>query len=124
MPPPVAPESRANRKVRLLFWLNFIIEIILLNIVFQLLTNGSLEDYLIPAISIIVGIHFVPMAFFMKVRPYFFCAAALVVCAVITMVLLQLKVASVDFLAAIEAIANAIILWATAAQKMLYKQAY
>ncbi len=54
----VAPK----RRLRLLFGVNLLVEVALINVVLALLSSASLQIYRTPAISLIVGLHFIPMA--------------------------------------------------------------
>jgi hypothetical protein len=61
---PDAAARLAARRLWRLFWINFAVEIVLLNVVVNLLARPALHIYWIPAISFIVGLHFLPMASF------------------------------------------------------------
>lgn len=74
-----SPEEKViNKKKRRYFILNFIIEIALLNICYYYLTKYDLTSILLFSISIIVGLHFIPMAVFLKVKQYFICSFIMV----------------------------------------------
>jgi len=64
-----APASQ-RRRVGLLFTAIFAAEIVALNIVAWLLAKQNLLAYLMPAIAIIVGLHFYPLASLFRARHY------------------------------------------------------
>lgn len=72
-------EKNRNRKRKIYFLVNFIIEIILLNICFYYLTKYNLNAILIFSIAIIVGLHFIPMAIFLKTKQFYICSAIMIV---------------------------------------------
>ncbi|MEO6871649.1 MAG: hypothetical protein ABI233_05450 [Chthoniobacterales bacterium] len=84
MPVPNADELAASRRVWKLFWLNFVFEIVLLNIAINLFQAPSLRIYWIPAISFVVGLHFLPMTKFFAVSSYWITRGAMIVVAVAT----------------------------------------
>jgi len=115
LPAPNAAAQSTNRRVWTLFWINFAVEIALLNVAIRLLAEPALQVYWIPAISLVVGLHFLPMARFFSVPSYWVCGAVMIgVAGTITLVL-RSDVASPELYAGGEALANAVILWSTAA---------
>ncbi|NKF20826.1 hypothetical protein [Solimonas marina] len=115
MPPPSSEQRAAGRRVWILFWINFALELVLLNIAIRVLGAPQFHLYWIPAISLIVGLHFLPMASFMKVPSYWFCGGAMMIASVVFAVLLHLGIATPTLLLAIEALVNAALLWIVAA---------
>ena len=98
------------------FWVNLVAEIVLLNVAVNLLAAPALRIYWIPAISLVVGLHFLPMARFFSVPSYWVCGGAMVMVAALTMLGVRSALVAAPFvLVAVEAIVNAFILWATAA---------
>lgn len=85
MPVPTAAENASGRKIKILFPINFLVEIILLDMV----------------------------AFFMRVRAFIFCAVAMMPCAAIAVLLIRIA-ASFRLITAVEALMNAAIWWSTA----------
>ena len=57
-------EHAASRGAWKWFWLNLVAEIVLLNVAIHLPAAPALRPYWIPAISLVVGLHFLPMAKF------------------------------------------------------------
>ena len=110
-----AASRGAERRVRTLFWINLAVEIVLLNVAVNLLAEPPLRVYWIPAISLVVGLHFLPMASFFRVPSYIACGSAMILLAASVALALRGAVAPAAALIAGEAIGNAAILWATAA---------
>lgn len=108
---PTRAQVAANKRVWLLFSLNFIAEIVLLNIAVAWLSAAGLRQYWIPAISAIVGLHFWPMAYLFRVRSYWWVGLAMMVVAAFITVLLMLDGDHAFALVHREGLANAVILW-------------
>lgn len=115
LPLPNPAEQSAHRRVWLLFWLNFTAEIVLLNIAINLLARPSLQIYWIPAISFVVGLHFLPMAKFFRVSSYWTTGSVMMLVAVAMAAVMRSTAVSPFAAAAAEALINALILWLTAA---------
>ena len=115
LPPATAAEQAAGRRTWRWFWLNLVAEIVLLNVAINLLAQPALHIYWIPAISLVVGLHFLPMARFFEVPSYWVCAGVMMGVAALTVIALRTSMVSPTTLAASEGIMNALILWATAA---------
>lgn len=115
LPAPDDAARAANRRVWIKFWINLAAEIVLLNIAVNLLRKPELHVYWIPAISLVVGLHFLPMASFMRVPSYWICGGAMIAVAAVVAALLHRGVGAPPLLIALEALINAAILWATAA---------
>ena len=116
LPEASSAERAASRRAWKWFWLNLVAEIVLLNVAINLLAAPALRIYWIPAISLVVGPHFLPMARFFGVPSYWVCGSAMVVVAALTTLgVRSALVAAPLVLVATEAIVNAFILWATAA---------
>jgi hypothetical protein len=116
LPPPDAAAKAASRRVWMLFWLNFALEIVLLNIAINLLNHPSLQVYWIPAISFVVGLHFLPMAKFFGTPAYWLCGGAMIAVAIVTTVAIRYGIVMPSAAVAMEALGNALILWLTAAK--------
>ncbi len=110
---PDAGQRVASKRSWRLFWLNFVGEIVLLNLAVWLLGRLGGLSYLVPVISIVVGLHFLPMARFFN-NPAFTWTAGLMI-AVALVVIVTLHTAPNPGAAGLEAAANALILWGTAA---------
>ena len=117
LPPPDAAARVASRRVWKWFWLNFLVEIVLLNVAISLLAKPSLHIYWIPAISFVVGLHFLPMARFFEAPSYRLCGGAMIGGTALTLTALRLG-GSPFVVIGVEAIMNAFILWATAGWAM------
>lgn len=115
LPAPNDASQSANRRVWTLFWINFVVEIVLLNVAIGFLAQPALHIYWIPAISLLVGLHFLPMASFFRVPSYWLCGAAMIGVAGATTLVLRSGVASPELYTAGEALVNAVILWSVAA---------
>ena len=115
LPAPNAAARSANRRVWTLFWINFAVEIVLLNVAVGLLAPPALHIYWIPAISLVVGLHFLPMASFFSVPSYWGCGLTMIGVAATIALVVRSDVASPELYAASEALVNAAILRATAA---------
>src|SRR3546814_7631485 len=70
---------------------------------------------LFPSISVVVGLHFLPMARFMNVPSYWFCGVVLMLGAAATAFAIGSRAAAPTQLVALESLFNAMVLWATAA---------
>lgn len=115
LPAPDEDQKRTQRMVWIRFWINFVFEIVLLNIAITLLSAPALQVYWVPAISFVVGLHFLPMARFMNVPSYWLCGGALMLGAAVTAAAIRIGAAAPTLLVALESLLNALILWATAA---------
>ncbi len=115
LPGPDAAARTAHRRAWTLFWINLVVEIVLLNVAVNLLARPDLRPYWIPAISFVVGLHFLPMAGFFSVPSYLGGGAAMMGMAAATAFAMKSGASSPAWLVAGEAIGNAIILWAMAA---------
>ena len=73
-----ATAHSGGRRTWFLFWINFAAEIVLLNVAINLLSAPPLRVYWIPAISLVVGLHFLPMASFFGVPSFWACGAAMI----------------------------------------------
>jgi hypothetical protein len=116
MPAPDTEQLAASRRIWTLFWLNFALEIVLLNIAINLLQAPALRIYWIPAISFVVGLHFLPMAQFFRVPSYWICGAVMMAVAIVATIAIRWGIFLPAAVAAAEALINALILWLTAAK--------
>src|SRR3546814_4944362 len=116
LPAPNEAQKKANRSIWIKFWINFVFEIVLLNIAITLLSAPSQQVYWVPAISLVVGLHFLPMARFMNVPSYWFCGVVLMLGAAATAFAIGSRAAAPTLLVALESLFNAMVLWATAAR--------
>lgn len=115
LPAPDEMQKRANRTVWMKFWINFVFEIVLLNVAINLLAAPAQQVYWVPAISLVVGLHFLPMARFMNVPSYWLCGVALMLGAAASATAIAMSVTAPTLLVSLESIFNAMVLWATAA---------
>src|SRR3546814_3547949 len=115
LPAPNEARKKTNRSIWIKFWINFVFEIVLLNIAIMLLSAPSQQVYWVPAISLVVGLHFLPMARFMNVPSYWFCGVVLMLGAAATAFAIGSRAAAPTQLVALESLFNAMVLWATAA---------
>jgi hypothetical protein len=113
LPAPDDNAVAANRHTWIKFWINLVFEIVLLNVAINLLQAPPLHVYWIPAISLVVGLHFLPMARFMNVPSYWICGGVMIAVAGMTAIGINAGIATPTMLIAIEALSNAIILWVT-----------
>lgn len=110
LPPPESGQKQVNNRAWRWFWVNLAAEIILLNIVFYLIGITGYRAYLIPAISIVVGLHFWPMAVFFRVPSYWLVGALMLIGAGVAVYFIANAPGAPAF-AYGEALANAAILW-------------
>lgn len=110
-----------NRKRRLYFFANVIIEIILLNLVYFYCTKNHFDKSIIFALTIVVGLHFIPMAFFMKIKQYFICSAIMILTGILFLMINNATNNATLILA--QSFLNAFALWLTVALsiKEVYK---
>ena len=119
LPTPDAAAKEAHRRARRLFWINLAVEIALINAAIFLLSSPELHRYWVPAISLAVGLHFLPLASISSVPSYWTCGLAMMGVAAIVAVVLALDLSSPQLSIAAEAIVNAVVLWSTAAWGIL-----
>lgn len=111
LPSSTSEERRANDKAWRWFWLNLLGEVVMLNLALNLLRDPATLSYRIPAISVAVGLHFLPMAVFFHVRSYWAVGAAMLTTAIVcALAIAHLPEAGAE-IGRLEAIANALILW-------------
>lgn len=122
LPAPSAAARATNWRTWTLFWANFSLEIILLNVAINLLNSPALHVYWLPAISLVVGLHFLPLAAIFAAPSYWACGTAMVAVAGATVAAVHRGPSLVQSLVAAEAICNALILWGTAAWSVLTTQ--
>ena len=115
MPPSTPPEIAAGRRKWRWFWINLVGEIVLLNVAVGLLASPDLRIYWIAAISAVVGLHFLPMAVFFRVRSYWFVGIAMMIVATVTALAIARHPDRAAAITSAEAWANAIILWSSLA---------
>ena len=115
LPAPDAAALAANRRTWTLFWINLGVEIVLINLALVLLSRPALQPYWVPAISFVVGLHFLPMASFFAVPSYWGGGAAMIGTAAAISLAMRSAVVAPPLLIAGEAVGNAVILWSMAA---------
>ena len=91
------------------------VEITLINLALVLLARPALHPYWVPAISFVVGLHFLPMASFFNVPSYRSGGLAMIGLAAANSFAMKSGAVSPQFLVAGEAVGNAVILWSMAA---------
>lgn len=116
LPDPGEAARATNRRVWRWFWINFLVEIVLLNVAINLLTAPWQRVYWTPAISLVVGLHFLPMARFFVAPAYWVCGGAMIVVAALTAWGVWAEPHVRMIIVGLEAVANAGILWATVAR--------
>ncbi|MEO7834831.1 MAG: hypothetical protein ABIR50_05890 [Ginsengibacter sp.] len=108
---PTRPQTNSYKKKIILSILNAIAEIILLNIVFYYLIKIGQEKLIIPAISIIVGLHFIPMAVFLRIKQFYISSSIMIISGIIFIILSnKLKENTINIF---QSILNALALWLT-----------
>ncbi len=120
LPSATAAQTQARRRVWRWFWLNLLAEIVLLNIAITLLAAPDLRAYWIPAISVVVGLHFLPMATFFRAQSYWFGGAAMIAVAAAVTIFITHDPRNTSVMVHGEAIANAIILWCALAAGVVF----
>jgi hypothetical protein len=93
------------------FALNLVVEIAMLNVAVSLTIENGRPAYLVPALSIAVGLHFLPMAWMFPGRRYLLTGFAMLGVAALVIAAGPPSIA----IAGLEAAANAVILWGTIA---------
>lgn len=111
LPPATPAQALSERRAWRWFWLNFLAEVVLINVAIALLPTPYLRAFWIPAISAVVGVHFWPMAVFFRVRSYWWVGAAMIVAAVLVAVLVARHPDDVSSFVHAEGLVNALILW-------------
>lgn len=110
---PTDLEKYHNGKRKLYFFINFIIEIVLLNLVYFYCVKNRLEKLGMFFLTIVVRIHFIPMAFFMKIKQYFVCSFLMIAIGILFIVINNAMNNSI--LVLLQSFLNAIALWLTVA---------
>lgn len=111
LPRSTTGEKCANDRAWQWFWLNLLGEILLLNLAVYLLCDPSTAHFLVPVVSVAVGLHFLPMAVFFRVRSYGMVGAAMLAVAMICALTMSHMPEAANEIGHLEAFANALILW-------------
>lgn len=91
--------------------LNTIAEIILLNLIYYYLIKIGQEKLIIPAITIMVGLHFIPMAIFLRIKQFYISGILMIISGIIFIILSnKLKENTINIF---QSILNALALWLT-----------
>ena len=106
--------SRRRPDSRRVFVLAVIGEIVLLNIAAQILLRIGRMDLLIPAISFVVGLHFLPLAWGYGDRRFLSIGGAMIAGAITAFALIAQRHWSAAAIGAVESLVNALILWGAA----------
>jgi len=104
--------SPSQRRTRWIFFAIFAAEIIALNIVANLRVSHDLPAYLMPAIAIIVGLHFYPLAKLFRATRYYTTATVMTLAGVAAVIALAIGLAANPVDAALEVICT-LTLWST-----------
>ena len=108
---PTRLQTNSYKKKVVLTVLNTIAEIILLNIIYYYLIKIGQEKLIIPSISIIVGLHFIPMAIFLRNKQFYISSIPMIISGIIFIILLnKLKENTINIF---QSILNALALWLT-----------
>lgn len=111
MPNPTRLQTNSYKKKVILSILNAIAEIILLNLIYYYLIKIGKENLIIPAISIIVGLHFIPMAIFLRIKQFYISSILMIISGIIFIILSnKLKENTINIF---QSIINALALWLT-----------
>ncbi len=109
-------QTNPYKKKTIFFVLNTITEIIFLNIIYYYLIKTGQKKLLIPAISIIVGLHFIPMAIFLRIKQFYISSTIMIISGIIFISLSNnLKENAINIL---QSILNALALWLTVAASL------
>ncbi|QYE33473.1 MULTISPECIES: hypothetical protein [Sphingosinicellaceae] len=111
LPSATAGQVLARRRIWRMFWLNLVAEIILLNVAVSLLASPDRRAFWIPAISVVVGLHFWPMAVFFRVRSYWFVGGAMIAIAAVVSFVVINHPDSTSAAVHGEGLGNALVLW-------------
>jgi hypothetical protein len=112
LPSTIDALSGKRRRTGVHFAAIVVAEIIVMNITAYLLTEHHLETYLVPAIAIIVGLHFFPLAQVFRARRYHLTAALMTLAGVGGVVAIVSGLAIAPATAIVD-VACAMILWVT-----------
>ncbi len=86
LPKTVSPEDAAvGKRIGMWFGIVFGVEILLIALASILLSNFQLDRFIAPAVALIVGIHFLPLARLFRVPAYYLTGALLSVLALIAL---------------------------------------
>lgn len=111
MPNATRVETKPYKNKIFLSILNAIGEIILLNVVYYYLIKIGQENLIIPAISIVVGLHFIPMAIFLRIKQFYIPSIFMIISGIVFIVLSnKLKENTINIF---QSILNAFALWLT-----------
>lgn len=113
---PTRPQNNSYKKKVLLSIFNTIAEIILLNLICYYLIKIGQEKLIIPAISIIVGLHFIPMAIFLRTKQFYISSILTIISGLLFIILSnKLKENTINIF---QSILNALALWLTVAASL------
>jgi hypothetical protein len=104
-----------NRQVRYGFIAVLVAEIVLLNLAVMPLRGPGLRVYWIPAIALVVGAHFLPLAWLFRMRAFWACGLAMMAGAALAAIVIIQAPEAAGLVVAVESLVNAAILWLTAA---------
>lgn len=119
LPKTLSPEGAATRKrISMWFGIVFGLEFLLIALASTLLSSVQAGSFIPPAIALIVGIHFFPLARLFRVPTYYLTGALLSILALIALVALPLGLpiggSSPDNWSLFVGIGSTVILWLTA----------
>ncbi|SDD94318.1 hypothetical protein [Niabella drilacis] len=119
---PTKDQRSNNKKKSTIFLVNFIVEILLLNFVFYIVNKYHHPEMSIFTIAIVVGVHFIPMAIFLKIKQYYICSIIMILTGIL---FLLLNTSSNNYyLQILQAIVCAIALWLTVFLSIIQIQQY
>lgn len=116
---PVTARRRArpasmSRRTWLWYGLIVLGEIVALNLILRVIGNHGAQDYARPAIGLIVGLHFFPLGWAMRVPGFYWLGTAMTAAALVTIAAIAWG-GSVDLAAGIDCAVNALLLWTSVA---------
>lgn len=112
LPRSLNASPRRPRRTRRLFAAIFAAEIVAMNVAAYVLTSYDMETYLIPAIAIIVGLHFYPLAGLYQARSFYFTGTVMTLAGIGGVVSIAGGLAASPVIAAVD-VTCAITLWGT-----------
>jgi hypothetical protein len=118
LPGPDAAQQARGRRQRLGFIAVLVGEIVLLNVAVALLSAPALRVYWVPAIALVVGVHFLPLAWLFRMKAFWACGVAMMAAAAGATLVIHSDAGSTEVVLAVESMVNAAILWLTAAFSM------
>jgi hypothetical protein len=113
--PKAGAEARAaGRRARIGFIAVLIAEVVLLNVAVALLSGPGQRIYWVPAIALVVGVHFLPLAWLFRMKAFWACGVAMTAGALLAAFAISQAPMFAGLIVVANSLVNAAILWLTA----------